>query len=281
MSANRFAVIGDPIEHSLSPAMHNAALAAAGISGTYESIRVSPRDLAGCVEQLRRDRYCGFNVTIPHKEAVVAHLDWVSRPASLLAAVNTVVSRAGQLRGYNTDVLGFRSALRALGLPPVIGHAVVFGTGGSARAITYALDRMGAEVSVVSRDRVRAEVLAEKLRLGRAIASGDLAPLGAAVARAQLLVNATPLGMRHLPDLSPLPDTIEIPSHAAAFDLVYGRGITPFLRRAMDRGCKVMDGLEMLVQQGSAAFRLWTGILPDANVMRRACARRLQEIGSC
>jgi shikimate dehydrogenase len=279
-SVNRFAVLGDPIEHSLSPAMHNAALAAAGISGMYEAIRISPPQLGACVQKLRRDGFCGFNVTIPHKEAVAAHLDWVSRPAAQLAAVNTVVSRAGRLRGYNTDVSGFRAALRRLGFPLFRGDAVIFGTGGSARAVAFALDRMGARVTVVSRDRLRAERLAERLSHGSALVTTDQETLSASVARAGLLVNATPLGMDHLADLSPLPDTVALSPRATAIDLVYGRA-TPFLRRAAAEDCRRMDGLEMLVQQGRAAFRLWTGILPDADVMRQACVNRLEEMGRC
>ncbi len=274
---NRLAVIGDPISHSLSPAMHNAALRAAGIAGSYQAVHVSSPELEAQVHRLRDQGYRGFNVTIPHKERIAACLDQIDASARI-GAVNTVVNQQDVLTGYNTDIAGFSRALRSLLPDPTGLHAVVLGAGGSALAVVHALQLERATVIVVNRSVARSEYLAS--RLSGLIAVHPSGPEAAdAIAHADLLVNTTPLGMGHLAVLSALPDGSRLSSHTAVFDLVYGR-TTPLLVHAAAVGCPTTDGLEMLVQQGALSFQLWTGIVPELAVMREACARAL-EVPTC
>jgi len=274
---NRLAVIGDPIAHSLSPAMHNAALHAAGIAGSYRAIQVAGPELEAGVRLLRDQEYRGFNVTIPHKERIAACLDQLDASARI-GAVNTVVNQQDALIGYNTDVAGFTRALRSLLPDPTGLRAVVLGAGGSALAVVHALQLEPATVTVVNRSVARAEYLAS--RLSGPITVQPSGPEAAhAVAHADLLVNTTPLGMGSLAGLSALPDECRLSSHTAVFDLVYGR-TTPLLAQAAAAGCPTANGLEMLVQQGALSFQLWTGIVPDLTVMREVCARAL-EVPTC
>lgn len=274
---NRLAVIGDPISHSLSPAMHNAALRAAGIGGSYQAVHVSSPELEAQVHVLRDQGYRGFNVTIPHKERIAACLDQIDASARI-GAVNTVVNQQGVLIGYNTDIAGFSRALRQL-LPDPSGlRAVVLGAGGSALAVVHALQLERVTVTVVNRSVARSEYLASRLSGPIAVRRSD-AEAADAIGRADLLVNATPLGMDNLAALSPLPTGSQLSAHTAVFDLVYGR-TTPLLALAAATGCPTADGLEMLVQQGALSFQLWTGIVPDLTVMREACERAL-EVPTC
>jgi shikimate dehydrogenase len=280
MPPDRFAVIGDPIAHSLSPVMHMAALSDLGIAGSYEAIHVPPSQLAEVVESLRQGRYRGFNVTIPHKEHVGAFLDAIDPSARRIGAVNTVVNDGGQLTGYNTDAEGFTRALEHVAPDVRGGQAVVFGAGGSARAVIHALRAMRLNVTIVVRNPATAAPVA--LDYGGAI---DIIPshspaLASRVLGADLLINTTPLGMGHLADRSPLPNGLTPEPGTIAFDLVYGR-LTPFLTQCREAGCDTLDGLEMLVYQGAASFKLWTGLAPDVDVMRDACLRALGEMAAC
>lgn len=280
MAPRLFAVLGDPVDHSLSPAMQNAALRAANIAGCYTALRVASADLPQRVEMLRRDGFGGFNVTVPHKEAILPLLDGLAPSAADVEAVNTVVAEDGRFVGHNTDCAAFGAVLRSAGYDAAGLTALVFGTGGAARAVVVALLRQRALVVVVSRRREKAGRLAAQFGSGiSGIAASDLDSAGP-ILKADVVVNATPLGMSHLPHLSPLPATVDLCSTSLCVDLVYGRE-TPFLAHARRRGCRAMDGLEMLLYQGSESFRLWTGIVPDLVVMREACTRRLEEVPSC
>jgi shikimate dehydrogenase len=272
----RLAVIGDPIAHSLSPAMQGAALLVAGLPWTYEAVWVPAHRLAEQILQFREEGYRGFNVTIPHKRDVLALMDQVTPDAAAVDAVNTVVLDRGRLLGYNTDVAGFLAALRTLAGDIAGRLVVVFGAGGAARAAVRALLRSRASVSVVSRDVNRARLL---VPAEDAFASSDPLVLPR-IQNADVLVNATPLGMKHLAGESPLSVSARLRPGAVVMDMVYGR-CTPFLEQARSQGCIAGDGLEMLVQQGAESFRLWTGIDPDLNVMRAACGMEIGEVHQC
>jgi shikimate dehydrogenase len=282
MSPERFAVIGDPVAHSLSPAMHNAALRAAGIDASYGALRIDQGDLSKGVELLWERGYWGFNVTVPHKVAIRAFVDRLARSAAEVTAVNTVVRRQASLEGHNTDVHGFMAALHLAGVDVSRQRAVVFGTGGAGLGVVCALHRLGAHVVLVSRTPEKARSMAGSIE-----GAGELTALAAddpevptAIGGAALVVNATPLGMDHLPAASPLPPGVQLWPPIVAFDLIYGRE-TPFLREAASRGCRTLDGLEMLVQQGAESFRLWTGVEPEVGVMREACLNELKEREPC
>lgn len=280
MPPDRYAVIGDPVAHSLSPAMHNAAFRAAGIDGRYEALAVAPQNLRGAMERLRTGGFKGLNVTVPHKQAVGALVDHLAPAARAVGAVNTIVIETGTLSGHNTDVEGFDAALQCAGIDVRGERAVVFGTGGAARAVLQALALRGAQSIVVSRSSERARRLAAQMAGSAQPLAAGHPRLRAVVDRALLVVNATPLGMDEFPARSPLPAGVELTPPTVAFDLVYGRR-TPFLEQAAGNGCLAVDGLEMLVRQGAASFGLWTGTEADIGVMRAACIDALRERQPC
>lgn len=200
-------------------------------------------------------------------------LDVVERDAQLVGAVNTVVVRRTELIGFNTDGVGFGRSLESLCFQPAGATAAVFGAGGAARSIVAFLATHGASVLIAARDETKARLLAERFRGTRARSLDD-PKLSAELGAADLAVNTTPLGMEHMTDETPVPVGARLPEGAIAYDLVYGRE-TPFLRNAAAWGCRTLDGLEMLVQQGAESFRIWTGREPDIALMRKTCEREL------
>lgn len=269
---DRYAVVGDPIEHSLSPVMQAAAFQSAGIAAVYEAHRVGPDMLHPHLSCLRLG-YHGFNVTIPHKERVLQDMDELDGVATSLGAVNTVTVREERLIGFNTDPAGFIAAVRSTGFDPAGRAALVFGAGGAARSVVSALLAVGAAVRVSSRTAGRIALL--RRRLGDSVRAVGPSDLRDALATADLVVNATPLGQPPHDAQSPLPPGADLQRHALVFDLVYGRD-TPLLLEARQRGCATEDGLEMLVQQGAASFQIWTGQTADTDAMRKACRRELE-----
>ena len=276
--ARLFGVFGDPVDHSLSPAMQNAAFAAAGLPHVYLRYRVPAAVLPAAMREAKALRMGGLNLTVPLKEAVLPLLDAVTREAERIGAVNTVVlGPDGRALGDNTDGEGFLRAVA--GRVRVQGaRAVVIGAGGSARAVGAALCRgRAAGVTIANRTPARGERLAERLaRLanGTAIATLPLAALarGAALEDATLVVNATPLG---LAGASLRVRWAATPRRCLAVDLVYAAGATPFLAAAARRGRPTLDGAHMLLHQGALAFEAWTG----RRAPRAAMARALRAAG--
>jgi len=259
-------LLGHPVEHSLSPRIHNTAFRAQGTNAVYVATPVRPEALRDAVAGLRALQFLGANVTVPHKEAVRPLLDDVSERAAAVGAVNTIVRDGDTLRGDNTDVEGF--------LAPLVGELgdaldgapmVVFGAGGAARAVAYGLlDRYRPErLTLVARRPEQAEALAADLDgydardALRVSTFDDAAP---AVRASRLLVNATPLGMA--PDRTaqtPWPDADDLGPDHVAYDLVYTPEETRFLREAAERDTMTIGGLDMLVGQAAAAYEQWTG----------------------
>jgi shikimate dehydrogenase len=271
------AVIGDPIAHSRSPLMHNAAFAALGLDFAYGAFRVRPADVGAAVAAVRALDLAGLNVTIPHKQAVIAHLDALSPVARLTGAVNTIVNRDGVLHGDNTDVPGLSRALDEAGLASRAKLAIVLGAGGSARAAVVALARRARTVVIAARRAEQSQALIDELGPGvrarllsvplGALAEAD-GPAAAQLAIADVVVNSTPVGMKGEPFL-PFAFAAT-PAHCLFYDLVYTERATPFLacaRRARRRG---VNGLGMLLHQGAVAFEQWTGVAAPIDVMRRA-----------
>jgi shikimate dehydrogenase len=276
---DRYVVIGDPIAHSLSPIMQRAAFAAAGIDAEYEKERVSPCGLGPWVAGARERPLAGFNVTIPHKESIGSYVDALDESARRVGAINTVVIRGGTLTGYNTDLSGFAAIVNALGRNLRGRSVVIIGSGGSARAVVRVLADKGAILTICNRHEGHAQALAARLEIQAATAELYSSTATQAIQSSDLVVNTTPLGMSQLP-MSPLPPETVLDPHTAVIDLVYG-SITPLVRQARSSGCLVLDGIEMLVQQGAAAFALWTGVTPNLEVMRAACRRTFVEVDTC
>jgi shikimate dehydrogenase len=260
---SRLVLLGHPVEHSLSPTFQNAALREAGIPVMYEALDVAPAALSGALRALIAEGAAG-NVTIPYKETVAALCDELTPLAARAGAVNTFwVDPKGRLLGDNTDVGGFDAAVRlALGGAPRDLVVAVLGAGGSAAAVLAAVERWpGARVILHARTRARAKALAARFA-GTAGVAGALAD---AVVAADLVVNATPIGLSG--DDVPVSPT-ELRRETTVIDLVYRRGETAWVRLARQRGLRAVDGLPMLIEQGALAFERWFGRPAPREVMR-------------
>jgi shikimate dehydrogenase len=270
-------LLGHPVSHSLSPAMHNAAFKALGLPHKYSTRDVAPDKLADVVISLRGETALGANVTIPHKESALRLVDETSADARRIGAVNTIVRRGSRLIGENTDKYGFEQAFKVAhgspdGLPFVIGRSLVLGAGGAARACVLALLENGNDVMIANRDRPRAEELARAMApsaaAGRRVDAVDWPRPGAALG-VSCVVNATPLGLRGEDPL----DGIDLPEYV--MDLVPTAEQTALVSRARrsQHVDFVVDGLLMLLHQAARSFELWTGAPAPLEVMRAALPR--------
>ncbi len=266
------ALIGHPVGHSLSPAMHNAAFAADGLDYVYVCLDVSPEDLPAAVKGATALKLRGFNITMPHKQAMVSLVDELDEGARISGAVNTVVIEDGILRGHNTDGGGMVMACQESGIELAGRRALILGAGGAAAAIAIAFGNAGlGELHIVNRNVEHALKLRDKLR-GAGMEKVEAHPLDAldrVVSWAEVVVNTTPLGMKGTDSL-PVPS--EYVEEGRAFcDAVYRPGTeTPLVRLARQRGARVVSGDRMLLYQGVLAQRLWTGREPNVKVMDRA-----------
>ncbi len=272
-------VFGHPVSHSLSPAMHNAAIEALHIDYIYVPFHVLPEGLEKAVAGIRGLQIAGVNVTIPHKERIIGYLDEVGDYALRIGSVNTVINRDGFLRGDSTDGPGFlRSAEAAWGSLEGC-KAVILGGGGSARAVAFALAEIGCKIVIANRTKERAMELAEGLKA--VYSGGDIhtvalerEELADRVLEAELLVNTTSVGMHPNVDEIPLDSDLLHPN-LMVYDLVYNPVRTRLVEEAERRGARAMTGLGMLVHQGALSFEMWTGIQPPLDVMERAARRGL------
>lgn len=258
----RLAVLGHPVGHSRSPAMHNAALAELGLGGewSYEAIDLAPDAFEARVRKMPGEGFAGANVTVPHKGAALALADELSETAREIGAANTLVFAEGEIRAENTDAGGL---LRALPGSPAGKRALVLGAGGAARAVVWALLREGAAVAVWNRTELRSRHLCEELG-GEPVASPGQAGY-------ELILNTTAVGLAGEDPFAELPLRADaFASGQTVVDMVYGTEPTALLRAAEAAGATVVDGLEILVQQGALSFEIWTGREPPLDTMRAA-----------
>lgn len=252
----RFALLGDPVAHSLSPAMHAAAFRALGLPHTYEAIRTAAPELGARVAELRAGAFAGLNVTIPHKRRVLDLSDDVDRLAKAADAANTLAVRSQRIFAANTDVPAIAARLRALGA--ATDRAIVIGSGGAARAAKVALAEMGVrEVAVRAR-------------------KGSFAPDRAWESKTTIVIQATSAGMIGKDpgeEVARVVDWAALPKEAVALDVVYAPDVTPFLTAARDRGLRAESGLAMLVEQGALALELWLGVRAPREAMLRVVVR--------
>ncbi|MFA6822244.1 MAG: shikimate dehydrogenase [Geobacter sp.] len=269
-----YGIIGWPVAHSRSPQMQNAAFQALGMDCVFVPFAVPPSQLAEAVQGLRCLGVAGWNVTIPHKSAIMPFLDQLSPAAVRAGAVNTVCNQEGCLIGYNTDGAGLLISLeRDLDCPVAGKRIVVLGAGGAARGAVAALAEAGtAAITVVNRTLATASQLAAELQLHRSstsvIAAADFSMLPQLLPETDLLINATSLGL-HGEEIAGL-DLALLPAAAKVYDMVYGASSTPLVSSAQRRGLQACDGLGMLAAQGELAFCHWTGVTPPAGLMPMA-----------
>ncbi|MBI4310447.1 MAG: shikimate dehydrogenase [Chloroflexi bacterium] len=273
-------IIGYPLGHSLSPVFQQAALDHAGIDARYEAWPTPPDQVPQRVRSLREPDVLGANVTVPHKEAVLSHLDRLADMARRIGAVNTIVNRNGALEGHNTDVAGFMRALREdAGFDPRGKRVLLLGAGGAAKAAAFGLADAGvAWLAIANRTVERARELVASLPEG---ASSRALPLdhGALATDGpwDLIVNTTTLGMAGSAAAGETPlEASLIPGGALVYDIVYNPEATPLLAAARKAGARTLGGLPMLIYQGAEAFRLWTGVEAPVGVMFEAARKALR-----
>jgi len=292
-------LLGWPVAHSISPAMFNAAFESLGMNWRYTAFAVAPDQLKQTLHDLQRQGVRGLNVTVPHKQAVIPFVDVLHTEAKAVGAVNTITFTNSdgtvKLHGTNTDIEGFRADLVAFldmdETRPL--RALVLGSGGSARAATYVLAQLGYQITVVARNPNRALELIRDVQIGfatpaRAVPADITSTqwrmkmvavpwdrLGQVSPRADLIVNCTPVGMWPQDHESPWPNHVPIPATAMVYDMVYRPAKTRLIRQAEAAGSRAIGGLGMLVKQGAAAFRLWTGKEPPLDVMMQAAQKAL------
>ena len=261
-----YGIMGKPVSHSLSPAMHNAAFQACGLNSVYVAFEVT--DVARALDGFRAIGVGGVSVTIPHKQAVIAHLDAIDPVAQKIGAVNTLLIEDMHIRGYNTDWIGANRALEMI-VDLSASTVLVLGAGGSARAIGYGLQEKGATVILANRTIARGEALARELHC-EFYPLEDIKDL-----KVDALVNATTVGMAPNVDATLVPRAV-LKNVPAVMDIVYSPLETRLLREAKQLGSKTVDGTHMLLYQGVAQFELWTGLKAPVDVMKENLFNRLK-----
>jgi len=264
-----YCIIGDPIDHSLSPAIHNAAFSSLGLNCSYISFRVQEGQLKNSLDSLRAINIGGFNVTMPHKVRVLEYVDQYDKTVELVGAANTVKNEDGKFCAYNTDVLGFIKPLRQRGIDFSGFEVTILGAGGAARAVAVALagERGIANINIVNRNTDRSKELAnllKKLGLKSSIVSSD--NIQNIASKSNLIINTTPLGMK---DEQSLIKSSSIRKDAIVYDIVYKPINTNLLESARTAGAKVVYGYEMLLEQAIASFKIWFQRDPPIEPMKK------------
>jgi len=275
-------VIGDPIGHSLSPTIHNAAFSHLGLDFVFLAFHVKAADLENAIRGMRGLGIHGLNVTMPHKTAVIGCLDEVDFTVRFLDSANTILNRDGKLSGFSTDGVGALKALSENGVDLSGKKVLLLGAGGAAKAIAFALVQEVGELAILNRSAEKAEELAETLghMFNRKVVGAALSPdaVKTKLRDSDVLVNATSAGMK--PNLSQsvvAPEALR--PDLAVMDIVYNPVETKLAKDAKAAGAKVVSGVEMLIYQGAASFEIWTGKQAPIEVMRKAALNRLSSAG--
>jgi shikimate dehydrogenase len=275
-------VIGDPIEHTLSPTIHNAAFNHLGLDFVFLAFRVKAADLEKAVRGMRGLGIHGLNVTMPHKSTVTAYLDELDAAVKFLGSANTILNEDGKLSGFNTDGVGAMKALRENGAKLSEKKVLLLGAGGAAKAIAFALAQEAGELVVLNRATGKAEELAERLTgtLGKKVVGGSLSPDAIAenLQDSDVLINATSVGMSPDVNQSIVPPQL-LRSGLTVMDIVYNPVETKLAKDAKAAGANVVSGVEMLIYQGAASFEIWTGRSAPVEVMQKAALNKLSSKG--
>jgi shikimate dehydrogenase len=265
-------IIGYPIEHSLSPELHNAAFKALNLNWLYLAFAVKPKAVKAAVNGLKALNFAGFNVTLPHKQAVAKLVDELKPEAQLAQAVNTVKIKDEKLIGYNTDISGFLASLNEVQFNPKGKVALLIGAGGAAFSVAVALAQAKiAKIMVLNRTLKKAEKLKGRLKQNFSLnvtVVKEAEDVASFIDEVNLVVNATSVGMQNNPGL-PLPQKF-IKKGQVIYDLIYAPVETELIRLAKAKGCQSINGLSMLVHQGAKAFEIWTGQKAPLEIMKQA-----------
>ena len=275
------ALLGHPIAHSVSPAMHNAAALELGLDYQYIAEEITPKLLSDAISNLRIGKWVGANVTIPHKKAVIPLIDKLGDTAKAVGAVNTLIRVDNRIHGENTDIEGFLMEIDSLEINLTNRPALILGTGGSARAVAFALLQRASEVRLLGRNIQTGTQIAYDLQqiTGGDILRFDWNPtnLKQASQDCALVVNCTPIGMVPNANNTPWFPSVPFPPQTFVYDLVYNPIETMFVKQARSHGIQARSGLGMLVRQGALSFTLWTGHQPPMTVMLEAAERELND----
>ncbi len=275
-------IIGYPITHSVSPQMHNAAYEKLGLNFCYVPLSIKPNNIDKALEGIRMLGFVGVNVTIPHKEVIIPHLDEVTKLARLIGAANVILNQEGHLVGYNTDGPGFIDSLTEDAGFNVKGkRAVVLGAGGAAKAVALMLAQDKIKTLVISdviydKAKTLCEYISSHFEIAPYACPANSKELKKSVAECDLLVNATPLGTYPKVNGCPIDETYDIPSGAIVYDLVYNPLETKLLKLAKSKGAKPVSGLGMLIRQGALAFSLFTEEEAPIKIMKEAALAALK-----
>jgi len=276
------AVIGDPIKHSLSPVIQNAAFDYLNLDFVFLAFQVKAADLKKSIEGIRRLGIHGLNVTMPHKSAVIECLDEVNSTVKFLGSVNTILNRDGILSGYNTDGIGALNALKENGVAISGKKVLLLGAGGAAKAIAFALVPEVGELTILNRSAKKAESFAETLerKFSPKVVGGKLSPVAIEenLSNSDVLINATSAGMKPSSNQS-LVAQQWLRSGLVVMDIVYDPVETKLAKDAKAAGAGVISGVEMLIYQGAASFEIWTGRTAPIEVMRKAALNTLSNMG--
>jgi shikimate dehydrogenase len=274
-----YGVIGDPIVHTLSPAMQNAAFEAYGLDAVFLAFNVPAGEAESAVRGVRALGMPGLNITMPHKEVVLPFLDEADETARALGSVNTILNQDGRLRGFNTDGAGAHHALEESGVILAGKKLVLLGAGGAAKAVAYALAREVAELVILNRTAQKADALAKTIseKFHKKIATGSFSPdtIQKSLREADILINATAVGMCPRPKES-LVKKAWLKPDLTVLDIVYDPVETQLAKDAKAAGAQVVNGLEMLLHQGAASFEIWTGKAAPVVAMRQALLKQLR-----
>lgn len=271
-----YGVIGDPIAHSMSPAIHNDAFDQEQMDAVYHHFHVTPECLQDAVKGMKAIGVSGFNVTIPHKTAIIPLLDEVDELAQAIGAVNTVVYRDGRYIGYNTDGKGFYKALaEEISGDLASKKTLIIGAGGAARAIYFTLVKEGVkQVDIANRTKERAETLISECPYDKQSTALTMLEAEANIKAYDLIIQTTSIGMSPKVDDTPL-DVTAIKASAFVSDIIYNPLKTKILMEAEQSGAKTQNGLGMFVNQAALAFQIWTGVMPDTSRMEQIVLNKL------
>ncbi len=273
-------IIGNPIEHSMSVTMHNAAIQKLGLDYLYVAFNVLPKDLLSAINGLRSLNIKGASVTIPHKISAMKYLDKIEPMAENIGAINTIKNENGILIGRNTDGEGFLKSIDEFGYNLKNKNIVIFGAGGAARACSFYLAKKVAKITIINRSDAGMNDLISKLKSKyeipiKGISLSKFEDIKKEIETSDMLVNTTPVGMYPNVDESPVKQSWLHPNLFVA-DIVYSPIQTKLLQEASSIGCKVLSGVDMLINQGIIAFKWWTGVSPDKKLMKQVVLDELK-----